>query len=49
VGGKSTQGFIAYRWLQQITRWGSGDRVNWTFPSLKVWVENSPTLHGQGY
>jgi hypothetical protein len=49
VGGKSTQCFIAYRRLQQITRWGSCDRVNWTCPSLKVWVENSPTLHGKGY
>jgi hypothetical protein len=36
VGGKSTQCFIAYRRLQQITRWGSCDRVNWTCPSLKV-------------
>jgi hypothetical protein len=33
----------------KITRWGSCDRVNWTFPFLKVWVENSPTLHGKGY
>jgi hypothetical protein len=49
VGGKSTQCFIAYRRLQQITCWGSCDRVNWTCPSLKVWVENSPTLHGKGY
>jgi hypothetical protein len=45
VGGKSTQCFIAYRRLQQITRWGSCGRVNWTCPSLKVWVEKSPTLH----
>jgi hypothetical protein len=33
----------------EITHWGSYDRVNWTVPSLKVWVESSPTLHGKDY
>jgi hypothetical protein len=59
VGEKSTQCFVTYRRLQCFCCRHPWEGGNYTlgqlcpgqqdFPSLKVWVENSPTLHGKGY